>query len=89
MRRYLEGGKDTWFNSQNIFSSLFSCIVLSSHIPYFWMFFYYKFSIWKLGFLENIQECNDKICFYILQKVGSKENIMNVLTKFGFMWILK
>jgi len=49
------------------------------------MFFYYKFSIWKLGFLENIQECNDKICFYILQKVGSKENIMNVLTKFGFM----
>jgi len=49
------------------------------------MFFYYKFSIWKLGILENIQECNDKICFYILQKFGSKENIINVLTKFGFI----
>ena len=89
MRRYLEGGRDTWFNSQNIVSSLFICIVLSSHIPYFWMFFYYKFSIWKLGILENIQEYNNKICFYVLQKFGSKENIMNVLTKFGFIWILK
>jgi len=49
------------------------------------MFFYNKFSIRKLDILENIQECNDKICFYILQKFGSKENTMNVLTKFGFM----
>jgi hypothetical protein len=53
------------------------------------MFFYYKFSIWELGILEDIQEYNDKICFYILQKFGSKENMMNVLAKFGFMWILK